>query len=568
MDNHLVRALNIARDIFHNRLLEHPSAGAARGYLRRRGIQGDLVRKYKLGYAGFKKKGELTRILMQKLSEPSNQRETLHNVDFDQAFESIDFVQLVNGYLERPLSQRRNNYMGLCPFHQERTPSFSVDPNTKLWYCFGCNEGGNIYQFIKKIESLDDRGTFEFIRNTLGISIGESFQRSESNTQPLSREEIEKILVRASLSRMNGSRLDDYFFDERLMFPILDQTGSKTLGFAGRQLPGGREPKYVNSKTSSIYKKDEILYGLHTARRLIDKQDRVFLCEGYFDVMALQKINLPCVALGGTAITTKHISKLTELTRNFVLCFDSDSAGRSTTRKLKDWIDIQGLNVEVLVLPEPMDPADYLGNSSEDSGLVWWGDLAELKEFSETQISLETHEYEAGMVTYSRWYLDDIITKNNLGIPENRIRTLENCNQFVSTINPLIQSDYRDYVYRKLNFRDEGLIDFADRSLEDSDREPLERSELSPENNELTDDEYPDRVSGLLEHPPKVFNSLLDRHPDTMSQYPRTYVAWTSDEENLLRQYSQEGMSVAEISRRLGRSPGGIRSKLRKLGLS
>ena len=87
MDNHLVRALNIARDIFHNRLLEDPSAGAARGYLRRRGIQGDLVRKYKLGYAGFKKKGELTRILMQKLSEPSNQRETPHDVDFDQAFE-------------------------------------------------------------------------------------------------------------------------------------------------------------------------------------------------------------------------------------------------------------------------------------------------------------------------------------------------------------------------------------------------------------------------------------------------------------------------------------------------
>ena len=562
MEDHLVRALNTAREIFHDRLLNHDSAGSARKYLRERGIQGDLVRKYKLGYTGFRN-NELSIILMQKLSEPSNQREIIHNVDFDQAFESIDFVQLVNSYLEVPLIQRSNSYWGLCPFHQERTPSFSVDHSTQLWYCFGCNEGGNIYQFIKKIENLDDRGTFEFMRDTYGISIGESFQETRSNTQPLTEEKIKEILVEASLSRLNGSRLDDYFFDNRLMIPILDQTGSKTLGFAGRQLPNGREPKYLNSKTSAIYKKDEILYGLPTARRLIDQQDRVFLCEGYFDAIALQKIDLPSVALGGTAITAKHIGSLSQLTKNFVLCFDSDQAGKSTTRKFKDWIDTHELNVKVLVLPELMDPGDYLSNFSEDSGLVWWGELAELKEFSETQISLDTLEYEAGLATYNRWYLDNIISRNNLEIPEARLQTLEDCEQYISTINQLIQSDYQNYVYRKLNFQNidtDILNNFNDRSPEDS----------SYGGDDLTivaDNDDFDEDPNLLVHSPEKLTFYKNLYPDTMSRFPRAYVPWSEYEENLLREYKREGLSVREISERLKRNPGGIKSRLRRLGL-
>ena len=286
------------------------------------------------------------------------------------------------------------------------------------------------------------------------------------------------------------------------------------------------------------------------------------MCEGYFGD-SFTKIDLPSVALGGTAITAKHIGSLSQLTKNFVLCFDSDQAGKSTTRKFKDWIDTHELNVKVLVLPELMDPGDYLSNFSEDSGLVWWGELAELKEFSETQISLDTLEYEAGLATYNRWYLDNIISRNNLEIPEARLQTLEDCEQYISTINQLIQSDYQNYVYRKLNFQNidtDILINFNDRSPEDSS-DGGEDLTIVADNDDFDDD------PNLLVHSPEKLTFYKNLYPDTMSRFPRAYVPWSEYEENLLREYKREGLSVREISERLKRNPGGIKSRLRRLGL-
>jgi len=174
---------------------------------------------------------------------------------------------------------------------------------------------------------------------------------------------FETTLVDAGLAKEYEGQLTDFFFDERIMFTIFDAS-DKPIGFSGRQLPGGRDPKYRNSPNSKIYKKEEVLYGLNWARKNLANKDLAIVSEGCLDVIALHECGLPtAVAPCGTSMTETQVKKLARYTTNVSLCFDSDSAGQKATERFTQWEEKQELNLTVVELPKGQDPGDYHSNN-------------------------------------------------------------------------------------------------------------------------------------------------------------------------------------------------------------
>jgi DNA primase len=329
---------------------------------------------------------------------------------------AADIVEVVNGrtQLRRASGSR---YTGRCPFHEERTPSFSVNPVEKLYYCFGCGKGGDLISFVRETENLDFVGAIEWLaeRFRVPLEYEESSPRIEAQRKHRERlvalldqttayferllwegdtgksvreylasrglgEEVarefrlglspgrglaEKVKERGfSLDELRGAGLatvrgGDYF-PQRLMFPLSDARG-RVLGFQARKLHDD-DPlrgKYVNSPESDLFKKGSILYGLHLARTAISKQDRAAVVEGNTDVIALRQAGFePVVASMGTALTERQLRELGRLTRKIYLCFDADAAGQDATLRGMELAATQGFDVKIVTLPRGQDPAD------------------------------------------------------------------------------------------------------------------------------------------------------------------------------------------------------------------
>ena len=178
---------------------------------------------------------------------------------------------------------------------------------------------------------------------------------------------FEKTLVEAGLAKEYEGQLTDFFFDERIMFTIFDAS-DRPIAFSGRQLPGGRDPKYRNSPNSKIYAKDETLYGLNWARKNLANENSAVVSEGCLDVIALHECGLPtAVAPCGTSMTEKQVKKLAKYTKNFSLCFDSDPAGKKATERFAQWEEEDDLNLTVVELPVGQDPGDFHSNGKCDA---------------------------------------------------------------------------------------------------------------------------------------------------------------------------------------------------------
>jgi DNA primase len=326
-----------------------------------------------------------------------------------------DIVELVSGYTS--LRKQGARYLGRCPFHEERTPSFSVNAVDKLYYCHGCNRGGDAIGFVREIENLDFVGSIEFLAERFRVQLAyeESSPGAEAARQR--RDRLHAVLdqaaafferhlwdteagepVRAYLASRNlgeeisrrfrlglspgrglvakakekgfteaelrdaglvNTRGSDYF-PQRLMFPLADARGS-IVGFQARKL---REDdplrgKYVNSPESELFHKSHVLYGLHLARPAIAKQERAVVVEGNTDVIALRQARFePVVASMGTALTESHLRELGRLTKRVFLCFDADAAGQDATLRGMELAVGQGFDVRVVALPKGQDPAD------------------------------------------------------------------------------------------------------------------------------------------------------------------------------------------------------------------
>jgi DNA primase len=328
---------------------------------------------------------------------------------------AADMVEVVSG--RTALRKAGARYSGRCPFHEERTPSFSVNPVDKLYHCFGCGKGGDVISFVRETESVDFVGAVEWLAQRFRVTLEyeESSPQIEAARQRRDRlyalldqatafyerhlwesaagEPVRAYLAsrrlgaevcrefRLGLSPGNGlavkaqekgftrdelraagltnARGNDYF-PPRLMFPLADARG-RVVGFQARKLheDDPLRGKYVNTPETELFHKSALLYGLHLARTAIAKQERAVVVEGNTDVIALRQAGFEAtVASMGTALTERQLKELQRLTRRIYLCFDSDAAGEEATLRGMELATTLGFDVRVVTLPKGQDPAD------------------------------------------------------------------------------------------------------------------------------------------------------------------------------------------------------------------
>jgi DNA primase len=330
--------------------------------------------------------------------------------------QAADIVAVVSARSQLRKSGAR--YTGLCPFHSERTPSFSVSPEKGTYYCFGCGAGGDTVRFVQETEQLDFVGAIEWLADRFNVRLeyeefspGEQERRgrrerlftvleqaarfyerylwdSPAGSQArdylsgrglreeacrefrlglalggttLARRALEKSFSREELlaAGLVNRRGNDYF-SGRLMFPLADARG-RVVGFSARKLreDDPLHAKYVNSPEGDLFHKSAILYGLHVSRAAIAKQDRALVVEGNTDAIALRQSGVePVVASMGTALTERQLRELSRLTRRVWLCFDADAAGEAATLRGMELAATQGFEIRVVTLPPGLDPAD------------------------------------------------------------------------------------------------------------------------------------------------------------------------------------------------------------------
>mgnify|MGYP001345434277 CR=1 FL=1 len=339
----------------------------------------------------------------------------------DRINDSADIVEVVSRTVE--LKKRGKNYFGLCPFHDEKTPSFSVSPEKGIYHCFGCGKGGNSVNFIMENEKLSFVETLQQLGQQLGIEVNFSGS-NESNgffdglyrihetasslyhktllsergeralkyliDRGLSEETIKYFKVgfapESSKYLLNAIKSENYerqvldkcglfgaskneFFDRfrsRIMFPIWNAS-AKIVGFGGRVFASDDPAKYMNSPETPIYKKSDIFYGLHQARESIRKEGFAILVEGYTDVIQLFQNGIKnCVAVSGTAFSDRHVSQLNKFSSKVLLAYDGDFAGVSATLKTGYHLIKGGIDCEVIEVPNELDPDEWVSNSGSE----------------------------------------------------------------------------------------------------------------------------------------------------------------------------------------------------------
>jgi len=326
-----------------------------------------------------------------------------------------DIVELIAGYL--PLKKKGNNYMALCPFHREKTPSFSVSPSRQIFHCFGCGKGGGVIRFLMEHERLTFVEAVEALAKRSGVEIprdARSFGSAHTSgalyevnrkacafyhehiyaappvlryceARNITKAAIDKFQLgyapigpaalaeqlrkeNVSLKTLDSAKLvcparDSGYIDlfrDRLIIPILD-VQSRVIGFGARTMREGESPKYINSPETPVYLKRTVLYGLAFAKEAIIKEDYVTVVEGYFDMMTLFMNGLKnVVASSGTAFTEEQIRLLKRYTRKVLLVYDADEAGKTANLRGVDLLLAQDMEVKVLGLPEGFDPDSYV----------------------------------------------------------------------------------------------------------------------------------------------------------------------------------------------------------------
>jgi len=335
--------------------------------------------------------------------------------------ERVNIVDLITEYT--PLKRTGRNFKGLCPFHNEKTPSFSVSEEKQFYHCFGCGVGGDAIKFVQEIENFDFLDAIEYLADKFGIDI-ESYKNSEPNDRqsavsadikkalyavsrevaimyykelPKSEEamayitgrgldqsiikkfglgfapddwhfvhkklaknkQLEGLLIRAGLVAKSSKGNVYDYFRNRIVFPIKDIKGN-VIAFGGRVMDGSN-PKYLNSPETDIFNKSNTLYGLNLAKNALGESRSVIVTEGYMDVISLHQQGVEnVVATLGTALTTQHGRMLSRYADEIIICYDSDSAGQKAALRSIDVLQGVDAKVRILTLGEDMDPDDFI----------------------------------------------------------------------------------------------------------------------------------------------------------------------------------------------------------------
>jgi DNA primase len=341
----------------------------------------------------------------------------------DEIRDRSDIVAVISEHVV--LKQAGKNFKGLCPFHSEKTPSFSVSPEKRIYHCFGCGAGGNVYKFLMEVQSISFPDAIKYLAERTGVPLPKNTSSQSLDPQQKEREALRKLnesatryfqsllknpegglsarnylssrhfdseildkyrigwsaptwrgllnhveknstvtqerLVQSGLviKKEDGSTVYDRFRG-RVLFPIKDLHGN-IIGFGGRAIAEGDNPKYLNSPETLLYHKGQTLFGIDLAKQAIRRENQVILVEGYFDQMrAVQHGVEHVVATCGTALTSKQASMLRNHAETAVLVFDSDPAGRAATEKGFDILLEHGMNVKVVILPDGQDPDSFI----------------------------------------------------------------------------------------------------------------------------------------------------------------------------------------------------------------
>ena len=336
-----------------------------------------------------------------------------------------DIVDVIGSYVT--LKRAGSNFNGLCPFHNEKTPSFTVFPATKSFYCFGCGSGGDVITFIMRVENLDYVDALEFLAARAGITIPEDDSYEKENTvsrkriyamnleaakffrnclmdKTLGAEALEYLCGKRKLSMATVRRFglgyspNDFgmltahlkrlgytdeelitgflsgksqktgrpydYYRNRVIFPIIDTAGN-IVAFGGRVMDDSK-PKYLNTSDTPAFKKSRHLFALNFAKKKCEEQ--MILCEGYMDVIALHEAGFEnAVATLGTAITSEQARIFAKYTKKVVICYDSDNAGQNATQKAIRLLGEVGVEVRILKLSGAKDPDEYIKKYGAES---------------------------------------------------------------------------------------------------------------------------------------------------------------------------------------------------------
>ena len=337
----------------------------------------------------------------------------------------LDLVEVVGQHVR--LTRRGREFIGLCPFHQEKTPSFTVNQQMQSWYCFGCQRGGDIFKFVQELERTDFRGALEALAERSGVELRSEDGRARERSQLrrrivemnrlaaqyyeyvlhstaagrpgvdlLTKREVGEATARgfqlgyapagggfADYIRKRGRSVPDAiaagllrsdgrdFFRARLIIPIRSESG-QPVAFVGRTVDAGEPRKYLNSPETPAYVKGRVLFALDLARHAIAERGHAVLMEGQFDVIVAHQFGVQnAVASSGTALTEEQVRLLKRFTQEVVLVFDADAAGKAAAFRAIEQAEREGLRTRVVTLVGAKDPDEYLRGAGDEAESRW-----------------------------------------------------------------------------------------------------------------------------------------------------------------------------------------------------
>ncbi|HEX5990420.1 MAG TPA: DNA primase [Solirubrobacterales bacterium] len=382
----------------------------------------------------------------------------------DRVKQAADIVEVISAHTD--LRRQGARYVGLCPFHDERTPSFSVEPQEKLYHCFGCGVGGDVIKFVEEKDGLNFAEAVELLADRYGVELEREQEDPRAEARRQRRRRLEELLDRAAAFYANylweskeAAKARDYLaarglgeevlrafavgyapsawdkllvagqragfgveemrgvglvqrgrsggdydrFRERIMFPIRDRRG-RVLGFGGRAMRSDQGAKYVNTAETDFFHKSQILYGVDRAKGAIAKAGRAVVVEGYTDVLALHQAGIEeAVAVMGTAITGEQVAALSGMVDEVVLALDADSAGQEAMLRAQSVAAGRRMRLRVAAMPAGEDPAEMMAG---DEGVERFRGLLER--------AAELTAFQVGLV----------LDRTDVGSPADRDRAL------------------------------------------------------------------------------------------------------------------------------------------------
>ncbi|MCK4525048.1 MAG: DNA primase [Candidatus Andersenbacteria bacterium] len=468
------------------------------------------------------------------------------NSQVDEIKSRLSVEEVISGYLQ--LQRAGRNWKAKCPFHNEKTPSFTVSPERQMWYCFGCNEGGDIFTFVMKMEGLEFRDALKLLAEKAGVQLEDrgydnSGEKSKAleildisgkfyqeclkiktgkkafkylSDRGLSKDTIEKFQLGyapdswdllSKFLKKKGYKESGIFsagmtvkkdkggyydrFRGRIMFPINNVSG-QTIGFSSRVMPGADEShaKYINTPETVIYNKSRVLYGLDKSKVEIRKKDLCIMVEGNMDVIASFQAEIENVAAtSGTALTADQLKIIKRYTDNIAFSFDMDSAGIKAAGRGIELALQEGMSVSVITIPEGKDPADCVKNNPD----LWKETVKNPRPIMEFYFESVFAKYDANEVEGKKKIAEELL--HIISKISNKIEQ----NHYIKTLSEKLKVDEKA-VFESLNALKQDRSSFKNR---------IDKNNLEKKETDTREDRLQKRILGFIILYPHFFGDIF-----------------------------------------------------------